>query len=56
MFQSAFGINPKLYLEIVQVEQAKKLLHDRSLRIFEIADRLGFKHRWSFQRTFKKLT
>lgn len=56
LFQSAFGVTPKLYLETVQVEHAKELLVDRSLKVTEISEMVGFKHRWAFQRVFKKLT
>ncbi len=55
-FEAAFGISPKVYLEAVQIEKAKELLFDTSLKVYEVSEKVGFKHRWAFQRTFKKLT
>lgn len=56
LFQSSFGMTPKHYLEAVQVEHAKDLLSDGSLKVSQICMMVGFKHRWAFQRAFKKST
>lgn len=46
-FESAFGTSPKLYLETVQIEKAKELLIDNSMKVYEVGERVGFKHGWA---------
>lgn len=56
LFRSAFGMNPKDYLQRVQIEYARQLLLTTPIKVSEISDLAGFKHRWAFYRIFKRLT
>ncbi len=44
------------YSTMVKIERAKVLLSDGNLKIYEIAERLGFKDIEYFSKLFKKTT
>ncbi|WP_168735396.1 helix-turn-helix domain-containing protein [Cohnella fermenti] len=44
------------YLIKIRIEAAKKLLGDKSIKISDISDSIGYMHTRSFTRTFKKYT
>jgi AraC-like DNA-binding protein/ligand-binding sensor protein len=54
-FKLETGLTFVEYLSRVRVEQAKLLLHNKNLRISEIAYEVGFQSLTHFNRTFRKL-
>lgn len=56
VFRLAYAENPEAYLQEVRIDQAKKLLLCDNFQVCGIGKMVGFKHRWSFERTFIKLT
>ncbi len=44
------------YISSVRIRHAKKLLSETNLKIYEVAERVGFSNTETFNRTFKKLT
>ncbi|CAG7636588.1 HTH-type transcriptional activator RhaR [Paenibacillus solanacearum] len=54
IFKEKTGMNITQYLNIVRVDQAKRLLASTRLPIGEIADKVGIGNRTTFLRVFKK--
>ena len=44
------------YITNLKIRKAKELLKDGSLKIYEVADRLGFESAFYFSKVFKKMT
>jgi AraC-like DNA-binding protein len=56
LFQKTLGVNFKLFLAILRIEEAKQLLVEQPhLRITEISYQVGFGDLRHFERTFKRL-
>lgn len=55
LFHNETGSSFVDYLNHVRIERAKELLTDSSIRIYEIADRVGYQSSNYFNRVFKKL-
>jgi two-component system response regulator YesN len=56
IFKQETGINFNIYLSRWRVEQAKKLLKSTNMRIYEVAERVGFSNPYYFSKVFKELT
>ena len=54
-FKKSFGISPLQYVTSLRMEQAANLLRDTSMKVNEIAARLGYEDLVYFGRTFKKI-
>lgn len=54
LFSKKLGINFNSYLDQVRIEEAKKLLMDNSMKVYEIAEQVGYKNVDYFHRKFKK--
>lgn len=56
LFQKTLGVNFKLFLAVLRIEEAKQLLVEQPhLRITEISYQVGFGDLRHFERTFKRL-
>ncbi len=56
IFRKKMGVTPMHYRNLVRVDKAKLLLLDRTLKMEEVADRVGFEDAKYFARVFKKET
>ena len=56
LLQEHMGMNFKKFLNLIRVEEAKRLLQDPGIRISEIAYAVGYQHVQHFNRTFKEAT
>ena len=56
IFRKKMGVTPMHYRNLVRVEKAKLLLLDRTLKMEEVAERVGFEDSKYFARVFKKET
>ena len=56
LFNSTLNINFSNYLMCLRIRNAKRLLRETSMKIYEIADSVGYKNSYYFNRIFKKLT
>jgi two-component system response regulator YesN len=56
IFKQETGINFNTYLSQYRVEQAKKLLLSTSMRIYEVAEKVGFSNPYYFSKVFKEFT
>ncbi|WP_168735769.1 AraC family transcriptional regulator [Cohnella fermenti] len=56
MFRTITGQSPARYLSAIRIEEAKKLLASSSLRVGEIASRVGFRDEFYFSRRFRQST
>ncbi|AAM25484.1 two-component system response regulator YesN [Caldanaerobacter subterraneus subsp. tengcongensis MB4] len=56
LFKKEMNINFVSYLHKVRVEKAKKLLEDRSLKTYQVANMVGFGDEKYFSQVFKKYT
>lgn len=54
LFSKKLGINFNSYLDQVRIAEAKKLLMDKSMKVYEIAEQVGYKNVDYFHRKFKK--
>ena len=54
LFSKKLGINFNSYLDQVRITEAKKLLQDESMKVYEIAEQVGYKNVDYFHRKFKK--
>ena len=50
------GINLIEYVNQQKIEEAKRLLRESTLKLYEISDMLGFNNSFYFSRVFKKVT
>ncbi len=53
IFRAAIGISPQRYLNTLQMDHARRLLHDTDWSIEKIAASLGFANRYHFSTTFR---
>jgi AraC-like DNA-binding protein len=56
IFRKRLGVTPMHYRNLVRVEKAKLLLLDRTLRMGEVAEQVGFEDVKYFARVFRKET
>ena len=56
LFPQITGYSFNAYLEKVRIEKAEQLLQTTDLKIYEIAERVGYKYTDVFQQKFKRLT
>jgi two-component system response regulator YesN len=56
IFKQETGINFNAWLSEYRVEEAKKLLGETNLRIYEVAERVGFSNPYYFSKVFKEFT
>jgi two-component system, response regulator YesN len=56
LFKQEMGINFNAYLSRYRVEQAKQLLEANNMKIYEVADAVGFSDPYYFSRVFKEIT
>ncbi|QCT01085.1 two component transcriptional regulator, AraC family [Paenibacillus algicola] len=56
IFKEDTGHSFNYYLNLVRVKQAKQLLEDFRIRVYEVCDQVGFKDPAYFSQTFKKYT
>jgi AraC family transcriptional regulator len=56
VFKEVRGISPLRYTRRLKIDQAKRLLADESLCVYEVARHVGFKDPFHFSRSFKKET
>lgn len=54
LFTKKLNVNFNSYLDQVRIQKAKELLDDRSLKVYEIAERVGYSNVDYFHRKFKK--
>lgn len=54
LFTKKLNVNFNSYLDQVRIAKAKELLTDRSLKVYEIAERVGYNNVDYFHRKFKK--
>lgn len=54
LFTKKLNVNFNTYLDQIRVEKAKELLHNRSLKVYEIAKMVGYHNVDYFHRKFKK--
>ena len=55
LFKSQTGMTVSEYLNLVRIEKAKALLKETTLKVYEIADEVGFTDSFYFSSVFKKL-
>lgn len=55
LFKSETGSTVSEYLNLLRIDQAKKLLRQTNLKIYEIAYKIGFSDHFYFSIVFKKL-
>jgi two-component system response regulator YesN len=56
IFKQETGINFNTWLSKYRVEAAKKLLAETNLRIYQVAERVGFSNPYYFSKVFKEYT
>ena len=56
VFKNSMGLSPLRYFQQMRMDQAKRILADESLCIYEVADKMGFEDPFYFSRQFKKIT
>lgn len=53
LFKKKTGLSFVAYLQLVRIQHAKELLRDPTLKIYEIAERIGFQNEKYFMKVFK---
>jgi len=56
LFRSETGYRMKEFVNRVRVERAKRLLRDTNLKVYEVAERVGFQDSSYFCKVFKEIT
>lgn len=56
IFNKKLGINFNTYVDNVRIEEAKKLLEENTLKVYEIAEQVGYSNVDYFHKKFKKVT
>jgi AraC-like DNA-binding protein len=56
VFKNSMGLSPLRYYYQMRIDQAKRILADESLCIYEVANKMGFTDPFYFSRQFKKIT
>lgn len=54
-FKKNKGIGISEYINVQKIEEAKRLLRETNLKIYEISDQLGFENSFYFSKVFKKI-
>lgn len=54
IFRSETGITYTQYLRSIRIKKASEMMHDTSLKIYEIAEKVGYEDTASFYRVFKE--
>ncbi|WMJ86882.1 response regulator transcription factor [Anaerocolumna sp. MB42-C2] len=55
LFKKKTGLSFVAYLQLVRIQHAKELLKDPTLKIYEIAERIGFQNEKYFMKVFKSV-
>lgn len=55
LFQSELGVSPRVYLERLRMDRARRLLANTNLTIREIAEEVGMENEFYFSNRFRKL-
>ena len=55
-FKKETGLSPMNYLTQYRIQQAMRMLRDCRVKIYEVADQVGYQDIAYFSSTFKKLT
>lgn len=53
LFKKKTGLSFVAYLQLVRIQHAKELLKDPTLKVYEIAERIGFQNEKYFMKVFK---
>ncbi len=53
LFKKKTGLSFVAYLQLVRIQHAKELLRDPTLKVYEIAERIGFQNEKYFMKVFK---
>lgn len=53
-FKNASGSRLVDYIHLLRINQAKKLLAETNLTVYEIADQVGYNTSWTMTRAFKR--
>lgn len=56
LFKKFEGVGINEYVSNLKIEKSKELLKDGNLKIYEVADRLGFESAFYFSKVFKRVT
>ena len=56
LFKKTCDIGLNEYINHQKISRSKELLRDSNLKIYEIADQLGFESAFYFSKVFKKVT
>ena len=56
LFKKEMGVTLKIYLNTVRIEKAKNLLRETNLRVYEVAELVGYRNATYFMTIFKKIT
>ena len=56
IFNKKLGINFNAYVDNVRIEEAKKLLEQDKMKVYEIAEQVGYSNVDYFHKKFKKIT
>lgn len=56
LFKQETGENLTTYINFIRIEHAKKLLKNSSMKVYEIADAVGFRNATYLSTMFKKIT
>lgn len=56
LFKKFEGIGINEYVSNLKIEKSKELLKDGNLKIYEVADKLGFESAFYFSKVFKRVT
>jgi two-component system response regulator YesN len=54
IFNKKMGMNFNSYLDYIRIENSKKLLLKKELKVYEIAEKVGYKNVDYFHKKFKK--
>jgi two-component system response regulator YesN len=55
IFLAVFNMPPAHYIQLYRVGKAKELLLSDDMKIYEVADTLGFESAYYFSKVFKKV-
>ena len=56
LFKKEMGVSLKTYVNTVRIEKAKQLLKETNLKIYEVAEQVGYNNSTYFSTLFKKVT
>lgn len=54
IFKNNMGVSFNIYLDNIRIEQAKKLLMEENLRVYQVCEKVGYKNIDYFHSKFKK--